>query len=173
MKSLFEEWSNRVPKYDSIYKDSLFKEIAQYGGGSDEGRANKGKDFANGYELYIYAFFLGLYNDELHPISKKNKKVDFNHKISNWGNKGNRILRKDFSDIQKYLFMACVAKTDVDFIGLDKGKIDVSKVALQLIETMESYTNGGLEMISLKLETQRNLFDQPTGFFNLIYRKDN
>ena len=68
--------------------------------------------------------------------------------------------------------MACVAKTDVDFIELDEGKIEIAKVALQLIETMESYTNGGLEMISLKLETQRTLFDKPTGFFNLIYTKD-
>jgi len=171
--SLFEDWSNRVPKYDSIYKEILFKEITQYGGGTDEGRTNKGKDFENGYELYIYAFFLGLYNDEFHPISKKNKKADFNHKISLWGNKGNRVLRNDFSEIQKYMFMACIAKSDVDFIALEKGKIEVSKVALQLIETMESYTNGGLEMISLKLETQRTLFDQPTGFFDLIYTKGN
>ena len=104
---------------------------------------------------------------------KKNKKADFNHKISLWGNKGNRVLRNDFSEIQKYMFMACIAKSDVDFIALEKGKIEVSKVALQLIETMESYTNGGLEMISLKLETQRTLFDQPTGFFDLIYTKGN
>lgn len=169
--SLFEEWSNRIPKYDSVYKESLFKEITQYGGGSDEGRASKGKDFENGYELYIYAFFLGLYNQELRPISKKKKKVDFRMKINTWGNKENRLLRKDFSELQKYMFMACVANTDVDFIALDKGEIEVSKIALQLIETMESYTNGGLEIISLKLEDQRLLFDQPTGFFNLIYSK--
>jgi hypothetical protein len=172
MMSLFEEWSNRIPKYDSIYRESLFKEITQYGGGSDQGRASKGKDFENGYELYIYAFFLGLNNSESRPIPKKNKKVDFRMKINAWGHKENRLLRKDFSELQKYIFMACVAKTNVDLIALDKGEIEVSKTALQLIETMESYTNGGLEIISLKLEDQRLLFDQPTGFFNLIYKKE-
>lgn len=167
---LFLEWSNRIPKYDSQYKESLFKKITQYGGGTDEGRMNKGKDFENGYELYIYAFFLGLYNNEDRPIPQKSKKVDFNHKIAAWGNKGNRLLRKDFSAIQHNLFVACVAKSDIDLIALEKGSLELKTVVDQLITTMESYANGGLEIISLELEKHRSRYDQPTGFFDLIYK---
>ena len=37
-----------------------------------------------------------------------------------------------------------------------------------LIQTMESYTNGGLILIKEKIEENPNYFLQPTSFLNLI-----
>ena len=100
---------------------------------------------------YIHMlFFLGLYNNEYTPISKQEKKINFSHHIQYWGNKGHRTDRKDFSQVQEYIFTALVAKTDVDLIELDKGTISEDEIVKKLLLTLEAYTNGGLILIKEK-----------------------
>ena len=119
----------------------------------------------------MYAFFLGLYNDEFVPIPDKTKKVDFSHAIQFWGSKGNRLDRKDFTNLQEYMFTAVLAKTDIDLIALEKGEITEEEAVKQLISTTESYTNGGLTLIKEKMEENSNYFLQPTSFLNMILEK--
>lgn len=172
MDSLLEKWKEKIPKYDTPFRETLFDKLTRKGGGSERAREDRGKEFANNYELYMYAFFLGLYNDENSPIPEGNKKVDFSHAIQFWGSKGNRYDRKDFTNLQEYMFMALVAKTDIDLIALEKGETDEDSVIKQLIQTMESYTNGGLTLIKEKLEDNPNYFLQPTSFLNLILESE-
>ena len=61
-----------------------------------------------------------------------------------------------------------IAKTNVDFIALEKGEIKEDSVVKELIHTMESYTNGGLILIKEKIEENPNYFLQPTSFLNMI-----
>ncbi len=168
MESLFDIWKTKIPKYNVKFKENLFQQFSQYGGGAEKSKTYLGKHFANAYELYMYAFFLGLYKNELSPIGEGQKKIDFSHHIMYWGNKGNRLDRKDFSKLQAYMFMACVANTDIDFIALDKGEIEISDAVKALIETMESYTNGGLTLITEKLDDNPNYFLQLTAFLDFI-----
>jgi hypothetical protein len=64
--------------------------------------------------------------------------------------------------------MALVAKTELNLIDLEKGEIDEEDIVKELIQTMESYTNGGLTIIKEKLEDNPNYFLQSTSFLNMI-----
>ncbi len=166
MKNLFEKWKTKIPKYSEVHKD-LFTSFSQKYGAEGEKKINLGKHFSTNYELYMYAFFLGLYNDEFSPIPNEQKRVDFSHHIQHWGSKSSH-LRKDFTSLQENMFIALVAKTDIDLIALEKGEVDEEEVVKMLITTMESYTNGGLILIKEKLEENPNYFLQPTSFLNMI-----
>lgn len=166
MESLFNKWKTKIPKYSEIHKD-LFNSLSQKFGAEGEKKLNLGKHFSTNYELYIYAFFLGLYNEEFIPIPEKEKRVDFSHHIQFWGSKSTSI-RKDFTILQEYIFMALVAKTDIDLIALDKGELSEEDAIKMLINTMESYTNGGLTLIKDKIDQNSNYFLQNTSFLNMI-----
>ena len=166
MESLFNKWKTKIPKYSEIHKD-LFNSLSKKFGAEGEKKLNLGKHFSTNYELYIYAFFLGLYNEEFIPIPEKEKRVDFSHHIQFWGSKSTSI-RKDFTILQEYIFMALVAKTDIDLIALDKGELSEEDAIKMLINTMESYTNGGLTLIKDKIDQNSNYFLQNTSFLNMI-----
>ena len=168
MENLFDKWKTKIPKYAEEFRPLLFDKLTQKGGGAEQTKEDKGKYFSNNYELYMYAFFLGLYNNECVPIADKAKKVDFSHAIQFWGSKGNRLDRKDFTNLQEFIFTSLIAKTDIDLIALEKNDISEEEVVKQLINTMESYTNGGLNLIKEKMEENSNYFLQPTSFLNMI-----
>lgn len=167
MNNLFDKWKTRIPKYSEVHKD-LFNALSQKYGAEGEKKINLGKHFSTNYELYMYAFFLGLYNNENVPITDKEKKTDFSHHIQHWGSKTTISTRNDFTNLQENIFLALVAKTDVDLIALEKGEIKEDDVVKSLIYTMESYTNGGLILIKEKIEENPNYFLQPTSFLNMI-----
>lgn len=171
MKSLFHKWKTRIPKYSEIHKE-LFTSLSQKFGAEGEKKINLGKHFSTNYELYIYAFFLGLYNNEFAPIPDSEKKTDFSHHIQYWGSKTTVSTRKDFTNLQENIFIAILAKTDIDLIALEKGELDEDDAIKSLIKTMESYTNGGLILIKEKLEENPNYFLQPTSFLNMILEID-
>lgn len=167
MKSLFDKWKTRIPKYSEVHKD-LFNSLSQKFGAEGEKKINLGKHFSTNYELYTYAFFLGLYNNELIPIPNSEKKTDFSHHIQHWGSKTTVSTRKDFTNLQENIFIALLARTDLDLIALEKGDLNEDDAVKSLIKTMESFTNGGLILIKEKLEFNPNYFLQPTSFLNMI-----
>jgi hypothetical protein len=167
MQNLFEKWKTRIPKYSEVHKD-LFISLSQKFGAEGEKKINLGKHFSTNYELYIYAFFLGLYNNEFAPIPNEEKKTDFSHHIQHWGSKTTVSTRKDFTNLQENMFIALLAKTDIDLVALEKGELVEEDAIKALIKTMESYTNGGLILIKEKLEENPNYFLQPTSFLNMI-----
>lgn len=167
MNSLFEAWKTKVPNFDAKFKDTLFASLTKTGGGSEKTKIDFGKHFSNNYELYMYAFFLGLYKNEATDL-KVGEKENFRHAIENWGSTSNRLDRDDFTKLQQYIFMAVVAKTEIDFIALEKGDIQESEAVKALINTMEAITNGGLILIKEKLDDNPNHFLQSTAFLDFI-----
>jgi hypothetical protein len=173
MESLFDKWKTKIAKYGANHS-VLFASLADKGGAEGEKRMNLGKHFSTQYELYMYAFFLGLYEGEYTPIDKGIKKENFSHEIMHWGSKSTkRLLRKDFTNLQEFIFMALVAKTDIDIIELEKGSLSEEDAVKNLMSTMESYTNGGLNLIQDKLNDNPNHFLNPTSFLNMILDKSN
>lgn len=168
MENLFDKWKVKIPKYSEEFREPLFDSLTKKFGGSEKSKVDLGKHFSNNYELYMYAFFLGLYNNEFVPIPDNAKKVDFSHAIQFWGSKGNRLDRKDFSSLQEFIFTSLIAKTEVDLIALEKGDVSEDEIVKELLQTMESYTNGGLTLIREKIEENSNFFLQPTSFLNMI-----
>jgi hypothetical protein len=165
MKNLFDKWKTRIPKYSDVHQD-LFASLSQKFGAEGEKKINLGKHFSTNYELYMYAFFLGLYNNEFAPIPDGEKKMDFSHHIQYWGSKSG--VRKDFTNLQENMFIAVFAKTDLDLVALERGDFEEDEAVKSLIKTMESYTNGGLILIREKLDENPNYFLQPTSFLNMI-----
>lgn len=166
MESLFEKWKTRVPNYSVNHKE-LFRSLSEKFGAEGEKKTNLGKHFSTNYELYMYAFFLGLYENEYTPITEK--KMNFSHHIQYWGSKSS-ALRADFTNLQEFMFMAVLSKTDIDLIALEKGELSEEEAVKQLITTLESYTNGGLNLIQDKINDNPNHFLNPTSFLDMVLK---
>jgi hypothetical protein len=66
------------------------------------------------------------------------------------------------------MFAALIARTDVDFIALDKGEISPREVVSELINKMEEYANFGFDFIHEKMEENPNYFFSETGFLRIF-----
>lgn len=170
MENLFDKWKTKIPKYSEEFRDNLFMSLSAFKGAEGDKKLSLGKHFSTNYELYTYAFFLGLYSNEYSPIPSSVKKVDFSHHIQYWGSKTTVSVRKDFTKLQEYIFAALVAKSNIDFIALDKGEITEDEAVKELITTMEAYTHGGLTLIKEKLEDNSSYFLNPTSFLDMIVK---
>lgn len=165
MNKLYESWAKKNPKYEKEFDKSIIQVYCQYGGGSAEGQIGKGKIYNAGYEIFIYAFFLGLYANNRRALI--NRDGYFGQPIQFWGNVTQKG-RHPYSKIRDYMFAAVVAKTEIDLIAIEKGEISVEDGVSQLIKTMEEYANGGFYMMKAKMETNPGFFFESTGFLNMI-----
>lgn len=159
MKYLKSIWAERTPSYNDEYQ-SIFNKLANKsneGGDNDEKALETGKIFATQYEMYIYAFFIGLYANEQQETKNK---ATFGHKISEWGKKNRKSGRESFLEIQDFIFISLIMKSDIDFIKLEQAsdENEIKKAVSLLIELMESYTNGGLQIIKDKCDSNENYF---------------
>ncbi len=135
--------------------------------GSSELTSARGKALGAGYELFIYAFFIGLYSDEKRVLDGDTK--TFGQPIQYWGNLDSKRFRKAYPRLREYIFTALIAKTnDLDLIALEKGEISVSQAVDLLKDTMEQYANFGFHTIEEKLKDDPNYFYKSTGFLDLI-----
>lgn len=162
MESLYESWLNRI---DSYYEDRFFEpiveELCQYHGGSTDGRIAKGKTFNAGYEVFIYAFFVGLYYGERKPLAGEKRK--FRMEMSTWGKKKNETGRKSYTILQKYIFAALVAKSDIDLLAVDKGEMDVKEACDILMLTLNEYANTGFHLMQDEMKRHPESFYENNG----------
>ena len=177
MQKLFENWAERNPYWEIKYEDNILKTFSDYGRGSSMFQEARGKIFGAGYEVLIIAFFLGLYNDRRKPlVGDSSKRKVLGQPIKYWGNLDSKPGRQAYPNIRKYIFAALIARTDIDFIALDKGEMPVRKAVNSLMQTMEEYINWGLDYISEKMEDNPNYFFKETAFlrqFLDLLPKDN
>lgn len=169
MESLYEIWCRRNPKWEEKYQESVISIFADYGKGTNKYSEIKGKTFGAGFEVFILAFFIGLYHNQTKPLVEDSSKLkDFGWPIVNWGTQEARLGRSQYSRLREYMFAALVAKTDIDLLALDKGEIKPSKVVDQLIDKMEQYANFGFDFIKEKLEDDPNHFFKDTAFLRVF-----
>lgn len=169
MDSLYDLWTKRSPKWETRYQDSVISVFADYGKGTNSITEIKGKTFGAGYEVYILAFFIGLYSDQYKPLVDDASKIkDFGWAISNWGTQESRLGRFSYPLLREYMFAALIARTDVDLIALDKGEIKPARIVDQLIDKMEQYANFGFDFIKEKLEDDPNYFFKDTAFLRVF-----
>ena len=57
-----------------------------------------------------------------------------------------------YTILQKYIFTALIAKSDVDLIALDKGDINVNEVCDVLMNTLNEYANSGFSLIKDQID---------------------
>ena len=70
--------------------------------------------------------------------------------------------------MRSYIFIALVAKTNIDWIALDKGTIDANTVVSSLIKTMEEYANYGFSVMEEKLREDKGYFFSNRAFLDLF-----
>jgi hypothetical protein len=166
-ENLYDSWARRNPQFETHFEISLLRQFTEYGGGSVDSMESKGKILGAGYELYIYAFFVGLYEDKRKGLAGETKILG--QPIQFWGNLDTKKFRKAYPKLREYIFTALIAKSnDLDLIELEKGEITERKAIDYLVKTMEEYTNYGFYQMESKLKDNPNYFYKSTGLLDGI-----
>ena len=128
-EKIIDIWGRRNPRFEKKYEQSVMRAISDYGIGASGNTGVKGKILGAGYEPYIMAFFIGLYANKRIPLSEDLDDLKgLGQPLMYWGNLDSKKYRKAYSGLRSYIFIALVAKTDIDWIALDKGDIKVNTV---------------------------------------------
>ena len=168
-EKIIDIWGRRNPQFEKKYEQSVMRVISDYGVGASEYTSAKGKILGAGYEPYIMAFFIGLYADKRLPLSEDSNELKaLGQPLQYWGNVESRKFRHSYAQLRSYIFIALVAKTDIDWIALDKGDIKVSNVVSKLIETMEEYANYGFSVMEEKLNEDKSYFFSNRSFLDIF-----
>lgn len=165
-EKLIDIWGRRNPMFETKYENSVIRIISRYGEKFNKKTDDRGKLFGNGYEPYIIAFFIGLYSKKRIPLSEEKKKLGW--ALENWGNFEARNLRRPYPSLRTYIFLALVARTDIDWIAVDKGDIKVSSAVTSLINTMEEYANYGFSVMEEKLNEDPGYFFSHRSFLDIF-----
>ena len=169
MESLFELWGKRNPEWEKKYQDSIFNIFTDYSKGVNQYQEVRGKIFGAGYEIFIIAFFIGLYFDKTKSlVDDAAKRKTCGQPIMYWGNIEERGGRHPYGRLREYIFAALIARTDIDLIALDKGDITARSVVDALIDKMEQYANFGFDFMQEKLEEDPNYFFKETAFLRVF-----
>ena len=80
--------------------------------------------------------------------------------------------RKPYSKLREYIFIALVARTDINFIALEKDEMTSRKAVDMLMQTMEEYANWGFHFMEDKLTDDPNYFYRETAFLELFMAFD-
>ena len=163
---LYELWSDKTPRWETIYEETIIKKFCDYGVGANQNTENRGKILGAGYEIFIIAFFIGLYSDKKRPLVQDESKT-FGVDIKDWGN-APRGKRKPYPKLREYIFIALIARTDIDFIALEKGDISETEVVKTLMQTMEEYANFGFDFMDDKLRYDPNYFYNERAFLEIF-----
>ena len=167
METLFELWGKRNPEWEKRYQTTIMDVFTDYGKGVNQYQDIRGKIFGAGYEIYIIAFFIGLYYDQTKPlVDDKAKRKVLGQAIMYWGNVENRMGRNSYGKIREYMFAALIAKTNVDLIALDKGEVSARSIVDELITKMEHYAN--FDYIEEQVENDPNHFFKESAFLRVF-----
>lgn len=165
-ETLYELWAKRNVYFETELEDSVIRQIADYGTGANRYNSAKGFALGGGYEVYILAFFIGLYANRRRPI--EGEKKSFGQPIQYWGNLEKRGDRKAYSKLRDYMFAACIARTDIDLLALERGDVPVSAAVSAMLSTMDEYANYGLHQLLYKLDDDKHFFTNNTSFLNIF-----
>lgn len=169
VKKIYNLWLEKMnTNYEEQFLDPIIKRYAFWHGGSKDNVESKGRSFNAAYEIYIYAFFLGLYANQRRPLEGKRR--NFSMEIERWGSINLAAFpnRKTYTIIQKYVFAALIAKTDIDILAIDRGDISIEDGVNDLLKTLCEYANGGFYLISEKMMQEPDYFDESTAFLDFI-----
>lgn len=173
-EKIIDIWGRRNPRFEKKYEQSVIRVLSDYGIGASENTDAKGKILGAGYEPYIMAFFIGLYANKRLPLSGDNEDLKgLGQPLQYWGNLDSKKFRKAYSGLRSYIFIALVAKADIDWIALDKGDIKVNTVVTSLVETMEEYANYGFSVMEEKLREDSSYFFSHRSFLDIFLQLTN
>ena len=108
--------------------------------------------------MYIFAFFLGLRNDQPFELTDNDKLTKF-WEIKNWKPE----------EITNHLVMSSIAKANINLFSLqdlDERELTVEIGKLKTI--IEKYANGGLQIISDHIDEDPDKAESDTFFIEML-----
>lgn len=149
---LVKKIKDKAPEYDSKFEEFIGRFTVLQGGragfAGDGLSLEQGKQFATKYEIFMYAFFLGVRNESRIPFPQHSKKTKF-IEIKSW----------QPTDLADYVVMGALALSNIDFFELEKMEVSEIESELSNIRVIiEEYANGGFEFL-------KNKFEDDPGFF--------
>lgn len=159
--------------FEERFLEPIIKRYSYWHGGTSDSVESKGRSFNAAYEVYIYAFFLGLYANERRPLD--GKKRHFSMEMKRWGNVSEDRFknRKAYPIIQKYVFAALIAKTEIDLLAIDRGDLSIDSGVNELMKTLCEYANGGFYLMADKMENVPDYFDVNSAFIDFLHQNIN
>ncbi|MDL5029788.1 hypothetical protein QR676_21410 [Vibrio sp. TMPB1044] len=160
MSILTTKLGNLKPGYLPRFKD-FFEQVTQFGGGAEGDKYLKAKSFSNAYELYIYAFFIGLYKDKKIDITQDDKTQGF-WEMKNWKPK----------ELTDSVITCAIAVSDFNMNAIEDGDDKFVTEQIKLLKTeIESYANGGLSYIKSEIDQDPELLEDDMYFIRLLQEK--
>lgn len=156
--SLLKERLGKIkPRYLKQF-ESLIKSYSQYGGGSEEEKFSKAKSFSNVYEMYIFAFFLGLRQEYFYTIDPDDVMKNF-WEVENWKP----------HDVVEALIACSIGLSDFDMVSSELVEDEKVKEAVFSIQnTIEGYANGGLFIIKQEIEADEEMASDDLFFVKML-----
>ena len=138
--SAVEERVRRIrPRYLAKHR-SLIERYAQFGGGAEADRHISGRSFANVYQFYIYAFFLGLDSGKQSALSASDQTSDF-LELGKW----------EPRHIVDHVVISAIALSEFDMVGVEHmGEDGIATEVAKIKYCVEAFANKGFEIVSEK-----------------------
>jgi hypothetical protein len=157
MIDLLKRFGDRRPEYAKVYRDPIINRFTIVGREDEEARYESGKYFSRIYETYMYAALLGLRRDFCIPLEGMDSQEFI--KISSW----------QPPEMVQYLFMALLAKSEIDLTSLEEmEEKQVEAELTKLSHLLEGYANGGFDIIQSKMKDNPLFFEGEYCFVELI-----
>ena len=74
----------------------------------------------------------------------------------------------EWSIIQRYIFAALVAQSDINLVEYDKGNLSTEDAVSTLMTTLNEYANGGFYYINDIMDKQNDFFTSSENVLSLI-----
>lgn len=159
METIVQKLKIKEPRYAKQY-EYLFERFSRKGGGSEEDRQDRVKVFAKNYELYMYAFFLGLRKHKNLPLEGRDKSPSNVMNIEAW-----RPER-----LRDFLIACTLAEANtplIDYETMSESELD--KHSSELRSIVEAYTNGGFSILDQAFKEDKAYFEELFSFSEFVF----
>ena len=155
-----QEFKNRIfskrPRYANIYKD-LIASLANKGN-----RKTEYIQFGPIYQIYIYAFFIGIHRNERISLPSRESTTDF-LELGKWK-----------PDSLVYFILMTLFSRDSE-LGIstwneleDMEETDIDLFIRTLIKTIEEYANAGFSYLQSRFDEDRYVFNETYVFADIL-----
>ncbi|MBT3206777.1 MAG: hypothetical protein HN704_16455 [Bacteroidetes bacterium] len=155
-----QELKNRIfskrPRYANIYKD-LIASLANKGN-----RKTEYIQFGPIYQIYIYAFFIGVHRNERVSLPSRESTTDF-LELGKW--KPDSLVH--------FILMTLFSRNSE--LGISKWneledmeEADIDSFVRIVIKTIEEYANAGFSYLQSRFDEDRNVFNETYVFADIL-----
>jgi len=159
MDTVIAKFKIKEPRFAERY-EHLFARYSRKWGGSEQDRLDKVKVFAKNYELYMYAFFLGLKQKRSIPLGSSEKSKSNVMRIEDWQPK----------ELRDYLVACTLVEDGTPFREYDfMTEKEIDQKSSELKEIVEAYTNGGFSILQEEFEGDKKALDEAFAFTGVVF----